>query len=139
MTGIDMLGPVDGDKEVTVTVVDRCTGCAFYDLDFSRGAFDQLADESLGRIQITWEWASDVSTTTTTAPTTTTTTPTTTTAPTTTPTTTSTTTTAPATTTTASSGSCSDVSAWVSTTAYNGGSEVTYSESHGPLLDLPTS
>ncbi|EIM82452.1 uncharacterized protein STEHIDRAFT_64756, partial [Stereum hirsutum FP-91666 SS1] len=45
-----------GSKSVTATVVDRCGGCAFYDLDFSRGAFDQLASEDLGRIDITWEW-----------------------------------------------------------------------------------
>lgn len=127
------LSSADGGKEVTVTIVDRCTACAFYDLDFSRGAFDVLADEALGRISITWEWANGV-TTTTTAPTTTTTIPTTTTTPTTTtaPTTTSTTTTSPAATTTASSGSCASVAAWVSTTAYNGGEEVTYSESYAP-------
>ena len=31
-------------------------GCAYNDLDFSPAAFDKLADESLGRIDITWEW-----------------------------------------------------------------------------------
>jgi len=34
---------------VVVTVVDRCTGCAEYDLDFSPSAFDQLGSQSSGR------------------------------------------------------------------------------------------
>ncbi|CAE6523761.1 unnamed protein product [Rhizoctonia solani] len=42
-------------KSVTVTVVDRCTGCALRDLDFSPAAFSQLADQSLGRLDgMTW-------------------------------------------------------------------------------------
>ncbi|EJD03838.1 barwin-like endoglucanase [Fomitiporia mediterranea MF3/22] len=45
-------------KSVTVKIVDRCDGCTGpTDLDFSRGAFDQLADEGAGRIQIEWQWA----------------------------------------------------------------------------------
>ncbi|KAI0266434.1 barwin-like endoglucanase [Gloeopeniophorella convolvens] len=44
------------DKSVTVQVVDRCVGCATNDLDFSPAAFSQLADESLGRINISWEF-----------------------------------------------------------------------------------
>ncbi|KAI5949870.1 DAG7 [Candida jiufengensis] len=43
-------------KSVDVTVVDRCEACAYNDLDFSPTAFSQLADQSLGRIDITWEW-----------------------------------------------------------------------------------
>ncbi|KAK6465825.1 RlpA-like double-psi beta-barrel-protein domain-containing protein-containing protein [Scheffersomyces coipomensis] len=43
-------------NSVEVTVVDRCTGCQYYDLDFSPSAFSQLADQSLGRIDIEWEW-----------------------------------------------------------------------------------
>ncbi|KAI0056735.1 hypothetical protein BV25DRAFT_1547381 [Artomyces pyxidatus] len=43
-------------KSVTVEVVDECPGCAANDLDFSPAAFDQLADESLGRIDITWSF-----------------------------------------------------------------------------------
>lgn len=43
-------------KSVDVKVVDRCEGCAYNDLDFSPSAFTQLADKSLGRIDITWEW-----------------------------------------------------------------------------------
>jgi hypothetical protein len=34
---------------VTVTAVDRCTGCQEYDLDFSPAAFEALASESVGR------------------------------------------------------------------------------------------
>lgn len=45
-------------KTVEVTVVDRCDGCSEYDLDFSPSAFSKLADQSLGRIDITWEWSS---------------------------------------------------------------------------------
>lgn len=44
-------------KSVTVTVVDRCTGCALRDLDFSPTAFTQLADQSLGRLSgMTWSF-----------------------------------------------------------------------------------
>ncbi|KAL6451744.1 pi Papain inhibitor [Candida maltosa Xu316] len=43
-------------NSVDVTVVDRCEGCAYNDLDFSPSAFSQLASQSLGRIDITWEW-----------------------------------------------------------------------------------
>jgi len=45
-------------KSVTVTITDRCTGCAMTDLDFSPSAFDQLADPSIGRIfGMIWNWA----------------------------------------------------------------------------------
>jgi hypothetical protein len=43
-------------KSVDVTVVDRCTGCALDDLDFSPSAFLQLAATEEGRVDITWEW-----------------------------------------------------------------------------------
>lgn len=44
-------------KSVTVTITDRCTGCAITDLDFSPSAFAQLADFSVGRISgMTWTW-----------------------------------------------------------------------------------
>jgi expansin (peptidoglycan-binding protein) len=39
---------------VDVTVVDRCVGCQAYDLDFSPEAFDKMADEALGRVDVTW-------------------------------------------------------------------------------------
>lgn len=42
---------------VEVTVVDRCEGCSYYDLDFSPSAFSDLASQSLGRIDINWDWA----------------------------------------------------------------------------------
>jgi len=44
-------------KSVTVTVTDRCVGCALHDLDFSPSAFDNLAAESIGRLKgVTWSW-----------------------------------------------------------------------------------
>jgi len=43
-------------QSVTVTVMDRCQGCAEYDLDFSPSSFDQLAASTEGRVDITWEW-----------------------------------------------------------------------------------
>lgn len=43
-------------KSVEVTVTDRCEGCAYNDLDFSPSAFSDIADKSLGRIDITWDW-----------------------------------------------------------------------------------
>jgi len=46
-----------GGKSVRVKIVDRCEACAKYDLDFSPAAFSQIADQSLGRIQITWKWS----------------------------------------------------------------------------------
>lgn len=49
---------LDQGKSVEVTVTDRCTGCAETDLDFSPSAFDQLADETVGRISgMTWVWS----------------------------------------------------------------------------------
>jgi len=46
-----------GGNSVRVKIVDRCTGCKKWDLDFSPTAFDQIADPSLGRIHITWSWS----------------------------------------------------------------------------------
>ena len=47
----------DQGKTTTVTITDRCTGCALTDLDFSPTAFQDLADESVGRISgMTWVW-----------------------------------------------------------------------------------
>ncbi|KAF8463747.1 hypothetical protein JB92DRAFT_2838864 [Gautieria morchelliformis] len=44
-----------GGKTVTVTVEDKCAGCAQFDLDMSPAAFDQLADPSVGRLHgVTW-------------------------------------------------------------------------------------
>lgn len=41
---------------MTAKVEDKCYSCAEYDLDFSPSAFEQLADESVGRIAITWQF-----------------------------------------------------------------------------------
>ncbi|KAH9837114.1 RlpA-like double-psi beta-barrel-protein domain-containing protein-containing protein [Rhodofomes roseus] len=46
-----------GGKSITVTVTDRCTGCNATSIDFTPTAFSQLADQSLGRIHLTWVWA----------------------------------------------------------------------------------
>jgi len=43
---------------VDVTVVDRCTACKTWDLDFSPGAFQLMADISLGRVDVTWAFLS---------------------------------------------------------------------------------
>jgi len=44
-------------KSVTVSITDRCTGCALTDLDFSPSAFGELADFSLGRLSgVKWNW-----------------------------------------------------------------------------------
>ncbi|ATZ58364.1 hypothetical protein BCIN_16g01700 [Botrytis cinerea B05.10] len=45
-----------GGKSVTVKVVDKCMGCATYDLDLSPAAFKALAPESAGRIKGTWSF-----------------------------------------------------------------------------------
>ncbi|WAQ83869.1 hypothetical protein PtA15_4A318 [Puccinia triticina] len=44
-------------KSVVVEVVDRCTGCALHDLDFSPAAFAQIGPMERGRLHgMTWEW-----------------------------------------------------------------------------------
>ncbi|KAF9044790.1 hypothetical protein BDZ89DRAFT_979883 [Hymenopellis radicata] len=44
-------------KTTTVTVTDRCGGCAENDLDFSPTSFTILADQSLGRLTgATWDY-----------------------------------------------------------------------------------
>jgi len=43
-------------KSVTVQATDKCPGCGDFDLDLSPAAFKQLADPSLGRIQVTWNF-----------------------------------------------------------------------------------
>ncbi|CAG8526471.1 23443_t:CDS:2, partial [Dentiscutata erythropus] len=47
-----------GSKTVTVTVEDICTGCHKDDLNLSPDAFDQIADQSAGRVDCTWEFLS---------------------------------------------------------------------------------
>ncbi|WFD19465.1 Lytic transglycosylase [Malassezia caprae] len=47
-------------KSVVVTVVDRCTGCQFSDLDFSPAAFKKLASMDKGRLkQVKWSFMDD--------------------------------------------------------------------------------
>ncbi|CAG8587246.1 3130_t:CDS:2 [Acaulospora morrowiae] len=43
-----------GSKSVVVTVVDRCVGCGFNDIDLSPTAFDQIADPAEGRVKVSW-------------------------------------------------------------------------------------
>lgn len=43
-------------NSVDCTVVDRCTGCAMWDLDMTPTAFQQLAPLGAGRIQIEWDF-----------------------------------------------------------------------------------
>ncbi|KAJ7474037.1 barwin-like endoglucanase [Mycena latifolia] len=47
-----------GQKSVTVTVEDRCAGCAgAADLDFTEAGFQKLAALEVGRIHgVKWEW-----------------------------------------------------------------------------------
>jgi len=47
---------VTGPKgTVKVKMVDRCQGCSSGDLDLSTAAFDEIADQSTGRVKIVWE------------------------------------------------------------------------------------
>ena len=40
-------------------IVESCTACATWDLDFSPGAFSELGDLSLGRLHdVDWEFLS---------------------------------------------------------------------------------
>lgn len=44
-------------KTITVSLTDRCTGCAYSALDFSPAAFNALADPAIGRIHgLTWHF-----------------------------------------------------------------------------------
>lgn len=44
-------------KTITVEIVDRCVGCAKYDLDLAPAAFSLLADQGLGRLDgMTWHF-----------------------------------------------------------------------------------
>ncbi|CAG8486873.1 1255_t:CDS:2 [Ambispora gerdemannii] len=50
---------VTGPKgSVTVTIVDLCPECLFGSLDLSPAAFNQIADQSAGRVPISWEFTS---------------------------------------------------------------------------------
>ncbi|GEQ68123.1 hypothetical protein JCM33374_g1790 [Metschnikowia sp. JCM 33374] len=56
LCGAKLIAHYEG-KSVEVTVVDRCGSCSPNDLDLSPVAFAQIADQGLGRINLTWEWA----------------------------------------------------------------------------------
>jgi hypothetical protein len=45
-----------GDKSIQVKIVDRCVGCAVGDIDLTPAAFAALADMSLGRTSVTWQF-----------------------------------------------------------------------------------
>lgn len=57
------LRAIRNGNSIDLTVVDRCIGCQPTDLDVSPGAFKQLADPSLGRVEVTWAWLPPVPTT----------------------------------------------------------------------------
>ncbi|KAJ7270732.1 hypothetical protein B0H12DRAFT_1229215 [Mycena haematopus] len=47
-----------GDKSIQVKIVDRCVGCKIGDIDLTPTAFAALADMSLGRTSVTWQFNS---------------------------------------------------------------------------------
>ncbi|KAJ7701578.1 hypothetical protein B0H17DRAFT_1005093 [Mycena rosella] len=47
-----------GDKSIQVQIVDRCVGCQPEDIDLTPAAFAALADMSLGRTSVTWQFNS---------------------------------------------------------------------------------
>ncbi|KAJ3796325.1 barwin-like endoglucanase [Lentinula aff. detonsa] len=44
-------------KSVEVTVTDNCVACGVDEMQLSPVAFEQLADESEGLIEVDWSWA----------------------------------------------------------------------------------
>jgi hypothetical protein len=45
-----------GSAQVKVQVTDMCPGCNDYGLDLSPAAFEAIATEAEGRVDISWEW-----------------------------------------------------------------------------------
>ncbi|KAI4691580.1 hypothetical protein J4E81_007106 [Alternaria sp. BMP 2799] len=45
------------DASIVVTIVDKCDGCAYDDIDVSPAMFDKLADKAKGRVNVAWDWA----------------------------------------------------------------------------------
>jgi hypothetical protein len=45
-----------GGKEIKVKIVDRCVGCQVNDIDLTPTAFSALADVSLGRTDVEWQF-----------------------------------------------------------------------------------
>jgi len=46
----------NAQRSMDLTVVDRCTGCQPTDLDTSLGAFEHVAAQASGRVDVTWAW-----------------------------------------------------------------------------------
>ncbi|KAI4955367.1 hypothetical protein J4E91_001227 [Alternaria rosae] len=44
------------DASIVVTIVDKCMGCAYDDIDVSPAMFDKLADKGKGRVNVEWSW-----------------------------------------------------------------------------------
>ena len=44
------------ERSVDLKVVDRCTGCKPEDIDVTLGAFERLAREEDGRVEVEWAW-----------------------------------------------------------------------------------
>lgn len=44
------------ERSIDLKVADRCTGCAPEDLDTTLGAFERLASEADGRVDVRWAW-----------------------------------------------------------------------------------
>lgn len=44
------------ERSVDLKVVDRCTGCKPEDIDTTLGAFERLASEVDGRVDVRWAW-----------------------------------------------------------------------------------
>ncbi|KAJ5563262.1 Barwin-related endoglucanase [Penicillium sp. DV-2018c] len=45
-----------GDREIDVTVADRCEGCKEFDIDVTTGVFEKLGSLKEGRVHIDWWW-----------------------------------------------------------------------------------
>ncbi|CAG7935578.1 unnamed protein product [Penicillium nalgiovense] len=45
-----------GDRGIDVTLVDRCEGCAEFDIDVTRGVFEALGNLDEGRVHTDWWW-----------------------------------------------------------------------------------
>lgn len=44
------------DASIVVTIVDKCLGCAYNDIDVSPAMFEKLADPAKGRVNVEWSW-----------------------------------------------------------------------------------
>ncbi|KAJ5807353.1 hypothetical protein N7447_010809 [Penicillium robsamsonii] len=45
-----------GNRGIDVTLVDRCEGCGEFDVDVTRGVFEQLGNLDEGRVHTDWWW-----------------------------------------------------------------------------------